>query len=422
MKPSITAFAAALAAGSLFTGAASAETVAEFYKGKVMSLFVGSAPGGGYDSYGRAVARHLGDHLPGSPTLVVKNMPGASGLRLAGYMYNAAKKNGSDIAGVHNTAVVEQLLGSKVQFDSRKFNWLGSANQLTSTCLSHKKSGITTVQQAMDKQLLIGATGSASSSTQLVAAFMNSLTGTKFKIIKGYPSTSSVLLAMERGEVGGLCGIGWDSVQTQVLDEVNKGDVIILVQTGQEKNPDLPNVPLVLDLAKNATDRAVLEFLVARQYMGRPYISPPGTPADRVAALRVAFDATMKDAKFQATAKKQHLPLSPISGKQVADHVNKLFAMPKDIIDRANAATQVNPSAIGEAKLTWKTVSGVAIGGVKKRKLAFSDGGKAVTADLSGTKITIAGKKAKSKALKAGMVCDIKYLGDGDAAESVTCK
>lgn len=424
MKPSVSAIAiaAGLALGALPVGPAAAQSVEAFYKGKTLNLYVGSAPGGGYDSYGRVVSRHFGAHLPGNPGIVVKNMPGASGLRLAGYMYNAAKKDGSDFAGIHNTAVVDQLLGSKVQFDSRQFNWLGSANQLTSTCISHKNSGVTTIQQAMEKELLVGSTGSSSSSTQLVAAFMNSLTGTRFKIIRGYPSTSSVILAMDRGEVGGLCGIGWDSVATQIYDRVKSGDIIILVQTGQEKSPDLPNVPLVLDLARNATDRTVLEFLVARQYMGRPYVAPPGTPADRVAALRAAFDATMKDAKFKAEADKARLPLSPISGKQVQDHVARLFAMPKDIIDRANAATQVNPSALAEAKLAWKTVKGVTIGGVKNRKLQFTDGGKAVSADLSGTKITVKGKAAKSKSLTAGLVCDIKYLGDGDSAESVTCK
>jgi tripartite-type tricarboxylate transporter receptor subunit TctC len=417
-----TAFTLAAALGGvLAAGATSAQSVEEFYKGKIMSIYVGSAPGGGYDAYGRAIARHFGDHLPGHPSIVVKNMPGASGLRLAGYMYNAANKSGIEIAGIHNTAVVEQLLGSKVQFDSRKYNWLGSANQLTSTCVARTSAGVTTVQQAMQKELLVGATGSASSSTQLVAAFMNSLAGTKFKIIKGYPSTSSVFLAMERGEVGGLCGIGWDSLQAQVLEEIKAGKITILVQTGTEKHPDLKDVPLVLDLARNDTDRKVLEFLVARQYMGRPYVAPPGTPADRVAALRVAFDATMADPKFKATAKKARVPLSPITGQQVQDHVDKLFTLPKDIIDRANAASQVNPAAIREIKLNWKTVKATTIGGVKKRKLAFTDNGRKVSADLSGAKITIKGKKAKSKALKAGMVCDVKYLGDGDAAGSVTC-
>lgn len=422
MKPLKPYVRAVAAASALLSGTASAQSVEEFYKGKTMSIYIGSAPAGGYDAYGRAMARHFGDHLPGHPTIVVKNMPGASGLRLAGYMYNAANKTGIDIAGIHNTIVVDQLLGSKVQFDARKFNWLGSANQLISTCISHKSSGITDIKQAMGKELLVGSTGSASSSTQMVAAFMNSLTGTKFKIIRGYPSTSSVILAMERGEVGGLCGIGTDSVQTQIADKVKKGEIIVLVQTGMEKSPDFPNVPLVLDLARNATDRKVLEFLVARQYMGRPYVAPPGTPADRVAALRTAFDATMKDPKFQASAAKARLPLTPITGRQVQDHVTRLFAMPRDIVDRANAATLVNPAAMAEAKLAWKTVKGVAIGGVEKRKLAFTDGGKAVTADLSDTNITVGGKEAKRSALKAGMVCDVKYLGDGDTAESVACK
>lgn len=414
---------AALAAAALTAAptGASAQSVEDFYKGKNLTLFVGSAPGGGYDTYARTVSRHFGEHLPGKPDLIVKNMPGASGLRLAGYMYNAAKKDGSEIAGIHNTAVIEQLLGSKVQFDARKYNWLGSANQLTSTCVSRASSGVKTIQDAMEKELLVGATGSASSSTQMVAAFMNSLTGTKFKIIKGYPSTSSVFLAMERGEVGGLCGIGWDSLQAQVLDDIKAGRVIILVQTGMEKNPELNDVPLVLDLAKNAEDRRVLEFLVARQYMGRPYVAPPGVPADKVKALRASFTETMRDPKFQAAAKKARIPLSPITGQQVEDHVNNLFAMPKSIIDRANAATQINPNAVGEAKLEWKTVKGAKIERVQKRDVFFNDGGKTVKAGIRRAKITIDGKKAKYKAVKAGMTCDISYLGDGDAAQSLKC-
>ena len=411
--------------GALFSMAASgasAQSVEEFYKGKTVDMFVGSAPGGGYDTYARTISRHIINHIPGKPTMVVKNMPGASGLRLAGYMYAKASRDGLDIAGIHNTAVVEQLLGNKVQFDARKYNWLGSANQLTSTCVSRASTGITTIKDAQEKELLVGATGSASSSTQLVASFLNTLVGTKFKIIRGYPSTSSVLLAMERGEVGGLCGIGWDSLQAQASGDIKAGKVKVLVQTGIEKNKDLTDIPLVLDLAKTADDRRVLEFLVARQYMGRPYIAPPGVPGDRVAALRKAFMATMNDPKFQAASTKARVPLSPITGQQVQDHVAKLFKTPKAIIARANAATDVNKAAaVADAKLDWKMVKGVKIDGVKKRRVMFMDGGKKVSANMRRAKITIDGKKVKRKAVKAGLTCDITYLGDKDAAKKMTC-
>lgn len=414
--------ALAAVAAMTVSGIVRADAIGDFYKGKTMTLFVGSAPGGGYDSYARAVASRFTAHVAGHPDIVVKNMPGASGLVLAGYMYNRARKDGIEIAGVHNTIVVDELLGSKVQFKSTKFNWLGSANQLTSTCISSDASGVKNIQDAMKKQLLVGATGSASSSTQLVAAFMNSLTGTEFKIIKGYPSTSSVILAMARGEVGGLCGIGWDSLQTQVLPEIKAGKIHILVQTGMQKNADLPHVPLVLDLARTPEDRKVLEFLVARQYMGRPYVAPPGTPAAKVTALRAAFTATMKDPKFQQVAKKRHLPLSPITGQQVQDHVAKLFRTPKAIIARANAATQVNPAAMAEAKLNWHNVKGAKIERVKGHNIYFTDSGKAVHANFRHAKVRIDGKKAKRKAVKAGLTCDIRYLGDGDAAQRLTCK
>ncbi|MFM1814867.1 MAG: hypothetical protein RLZ98_1562 [Pseudomonadota bacterium] len=417
----LTAMVAATVGAASAVGA-SAQSVEQFYKGKTLSIFVGSAPGGGYDTYARTIARHMPDHIPGKPNAVVKNMPGASGLVLAGYMYNKAAKDGSEIAGIHNTAVVEQLLGNKVQFDSKKYNWLGSANQLTSTCVSHVSTGINTIEEAMKKELLVGATGSASSSTQLVASFLNSLVGTKFKIIRGYPSSTSVFLAMERGEVGGLCGIGWDSLQAQVLQEIQQGKIKILVQTGIEKNPDLKDVPLVLDLAKSPEDRSTLEFLVARQYFGRPYVAPPGTPADRVEALRTAFMATMNDPAFQAASKKAKVPLSPISGKQAQDFITRLFDTPKTIIARANAATDVNSTAkVGDAKLNWKTVKGIKIDGVKKSLIQFNDGGKAVSANIRGTKITVDGKKVKRKSVTAGLTCDVVYLGDRDAAQSLTC-
>ncbi len=420
---SLAAFAfATLLAPAVLVPAAQADAVAEFYKGRQIDLYVGSAPGGGYDTYGRAIARHFGDHLPGNPGLVVKNMPGASGLRLAGYMYNKARKDGLDIAGIHNTAVVDELLGSQVQFKSVEYNWLGSANQLTSTCVASAKSGVRTIQDAMEKELLVGSTGAASSSTQLVAAYMNSLIGTKFKVIRGYPSTGSVFLAMERGEVGGLCGVGSDSLSAQVGQDIKDGRIIVLVQTGMKPAPDLaPDIPVVVDLAKNEEDRTVLEFLVARQYMGRPYVAPPGTPADRVAALRTAFTATMNDPKFQSTAKTMQVPLAPITGEEVEAHVKKLFAMPRSILDRANAATQVNPAALQDAKLDWKTAKGARIEDAAKGTIRFTDDGKTVSASVRGAKVTVGGKEAKGGEIKAGMTCDVTYLGDGDEADIVAC-
>ncbi len=399
-----------------------AQSVGDFYQGRTLALNVGSAPGGGYDSYARTISRFYSRHLPGSPTIVVRNMPGASGLRLAGYMYNAAPKDGSEIAGIHNTAVVEQLMGSQVQFNARAYNWLGSANQLTSTCISHANSGVTTFQQATEKELLIGATGSASSSTQLVPSFLNSLTGTQFRIIRGYPSTSSVILAMERGEVGGLCGIGWDSARTQIWDDIQAGRIHVIVQTGMTRNADLPDVPVSVELTRNAADRQVMEFLVARQYMGRPYIAPPGVPEDRVAALRAAFTATMNDPEFQAAAEQARLPLDPLTGQQVQDHVNALFELPPTVLARANAATQVNPDAVGDASLNWIDLKGVNVERMDRRTLHFSHQGASQTAVLGGAKITVNGSEAKIDQITSGMTCDVSFLGNGDVARSLDCR
>jgi tripartite-type tricarboxylate transporter receptor subunit TctC len=401
--------------------AAQAESLADVFKSRNMTLFVGSAPGGGYDRYARLLSRHFSNHVPGKPRIVVKNMPGASGLILARHMFHKAAKDGSTIAGVHNTIVTEEIIAGKADYKSTGFNWLGSANQLTTTCIAATNSPIKSFADARDTAFVVGGTGAASSSTNLVPAFLKTLTGAQLRIIKGYPSTTSVVLAMQRGEVHGLCGIGWDSLKAQAHDLLRDGKIKVVIQIAKEPNPELKDVPFVMDLASSPENARVLQFLVARQYMGRPYLAPPGVAADRVAILRAAFTATMADPAYQKDAQRSHIPLSPITGEQVQNHIATLFRTPESVKARAGQATKIQSQDVAEARLNWITVKGARIDRIRKRTVYFMDGGQKVKASARRAKITINGKKAKRKALKAGMACDIVYLGNGDAAKSIAC-
>lgn len=404
------------------TSPAMADAVSDFYKGRSLTLFVGSAPGGGYDRYSRLLSRHFHRHVPGKPTsTVVKNMPGASGLILAAHMHRKAPRDGRTIAGVHNTVVTQEILGRGSRYKSLEFNWLGSVNQLTTVCIASDKAKVQSWPDAKKMTLVVGGTGADTSSTNLVPAFLKTLTDGKIKIIKGYPSTSSVILALQRGEVDGLCGLGWDSLKAQAFSLLQKKKIKVIIQIAKKPHPELKGVPFVMDMAKSPDDARVLEFLVARQYMGRPYIAPPGVPADRVAALRKAFMATMADAKYKADATKVRTPLSPITGQEVTAHIKRLFATPKSVIARANEATKLKAGDVSKVKLKWILVKGTKIERIKKRNVFFKHGTKTVRAGARRAKIYVDGKKVKRKALKAGMVCDITYLGHRDAAKTIKC-
>lgn len=405
-----------------FSAGAGAQSVEAFYKSKGLTIFIGSEPGGGYDTYGRLVQRHLAKHVPGNPSIVVKNMPGASGLRLANHMYARAEKDGSEIAIVQNTIVLESLMGnSAAQYEPTKLAWLGSVNSLTSTCVVSDRSPVQSMEEAQQKELLIGGQSSRSS-TVLVPNSLNTLAGTKFKIVKGYPSTTSVFLAMERGEVHGLCGVGSDTIFGAHAQQLRDGKIKVIVQINGAPIDELKGVSWMMDYVTNEQNRETMEFIVGRQYFGRPFVAPPGTAPDKVAALRKAFMDMMADKNYLADAAKQQIPVSPVSGEQVQAFIDKLFKMPKDVVDRANRAAEGDPALLADAKLNWITVKGVTLAKAGGRTIAFEDKGKMVIARVGEAKITIDGKKADGKGLKAGLTCDVVYLGNGDEAQSVTCQ
>jgi tripartite-type tricarboxylate transporter receptor subunit TctC len=319
--------AAVLAAAVVAPGVALAQE-------KPFSLYVGYSTGGGYDVYGRLVARHIGKPLPGHPNVVVNNMPGAGSLRLANWLYTVAPKDGTVFGTVARGVAFDTLLGQPgASFEATKFNWIGSANDEVSVCVSWNTSGVTTFQQALEKGLIVGGTGGSADTDQFPRAF-NGVLDAKFKIVTGYPGGNDINLAMERGEVQGRCGWSWSSVSSTKPDWVKDKKINVLVQLALAKHPDLPDVPLILDFAKDDLQRGVFKLVFARQLMGRPFLAPPGVPEDKVAALRKAFMETMKDKEFLAEADKAKLEITPVPGEEVQKVVAEAYAMPPEVIKR----------------------------------------------------------------------------------------
>jgi tripartite-type tricarboxylate transporter receptor subunit TctC len=314
-----------------------AQGAADFYKGKTVDLYIGYSSGGAYDLYARLLARYMARHVPGNPTIVPKNMAGAGSLLLANWLYNVAPKDGTAFGIIGRGTGFDPILGNKrAQFDGTKFNWLGSANNEVSVCVSWHTAGVSTFADLLSRELVVGGTG-ASADTDQFPKITNGVLGTKFKIVTGYPGGNEISLAMERGEVQGRCGWSWSSVKATHRSWYDEKKIHLLVQLALEKHDDLPNVPLVVDLATTDEQRKILELIFARQVMGRPFLAPPGLPADRVAALRKAFADTMKDQEFLAAAEKAKMEITPVSGERVEKLVKDLYATPKDISAKAAA-------------------------------------------------------------------------------------
>ncbi len=318
-----------------------AQGPAEFYKGKNVDLMIGYSVGGGYDVYARLIARHMGKHVPGNPTMVAKNMEGAGSLRLANWLYNVAPKDGTAFGTIGRGTGFDPLLGHKAaQFDGTKFNWIGSANDEVSVCVVwNGRTPITKFEDLLTKQLNVGGTGSAADTDQF-PRILNGALGTRMKIITGYPGGNDINLALERGEVDGRCGWSWSSLMSTRPAWVAGKKITLLVQLALNKHPDLPDVPLVTDLAKTEEQRQILRLIFARQALGRPYLAPPGIPPDRVAALRKAFMDTMQDKDFLAEADKAQLEITPIAGDAVQKLVGEVYQTPPAIVQKAAALLQ----------------------------------------------------------------------------------
>lgn len=308
------------------------DSAEKFYKGKQVELVVGYPPGGGYDRYARTVGRHIGKHIPGQPNVIVKNMPGAGSLVFANYLYNVAPKDGS-VFGIFAGGIAMDALigGKKTNFDSRKFTWLGSANESTSACFAMQDAKVNNLADLMKTELVVGAS-SGGSSTFAWPTAMNNVLGTKFKIVAGYPGSRAIVLAMEKGEVKGLCGYFLSSIRSVRPKWLPEKTVKIIVLESVKPHPDFPGVKTVMDYAKTEDDKKILNIVFGWQVMGRPFAAPPGIPADRATALREAFWKTMKDPAFLADAKKVRIQIEPRTHKQVQDYLDEAWKTPKPLV------------------------------------------------------------------------------------------
>jgi len=332
------AFALPLATLGLLAlaGPACAQSSADVFAGKSLTMIIGFGPGGGYDLWGRAVARHIGKHLPGKPNVVPQNMPGAGSFNATNHIYSVAPKDGSVMGIIARDAPLGPLTGATgARFEATKISWIGSPTTETNVCIASRTAKVKNVKDLYEHELIVGDTG-VGTGTHAYPKALNGLLGMKFKLIAGFPSSSDVFLAIERGEVDGICE-SLDSVTGKRPDWISTGRVVILFQGGAEPNHELKNVPFVVDLGRNAQEKQAIEFLYAGQGIGRPFVAPPDLPADRLRMLREAFDKTMKDPEFLEDTKKQKLDVDPVGGPQLEALIKKIYATPQDVVDKIGA-------------------------------------------------------------------------------------
>jgi tripartite-type tricarboxylate transporter receptor subunit TctC len=314
---------------------------ADFYKGKTIELIISTGVGGGLDTNARTVARHLSKHIPGNPTIVAKNMPGAGHVRAANYIYNQAPKDGTTIGTLIPAFIMAQLLNrtDAIQFDAAKMQWLASTSASNSTVYVSKSAGVDTVEDAKKKPVLMGGTG-AGSYTTLYPIVMNHVLGTQFKIVSGYSSTAEIGLAMERGEVQGRAGNNFNSLKSENPELLRDGKIAILAQVGLERDPEFKSVPLMTDFAKNDEERQILRLFSADVVIGRPFMTTPAVPADRVAILRKAFVDLAKDPDFLKDTKQANIDVELVEGEKVQKIVEDLVGTPPDIVAKAKLAME----------------------------------------------------------------------------------
>jgi tripartite-type tricarboxylate transporter receptor subunit TctC len=329
---------ARLAGGAIFsllllTTPVAAQPGGDTFAAKSVAMIIGFGPGGGYDLWGRTVGRHIGRHLPGAPTVIPQNMPGAGSYAAASYIFNIAPKDGSVLGIIARDAALGPLSGATgARFDPTRLSWIGTPTKETNVCVAYHTSQVKSVLDLYDKQLIVGDTGPGTGTRSYPKA-LNELLGMKFKLVGGFPASSDVFLAMERGEVEGICE-SLDSIKIRRPDWIPTRKISILFQGGAEPNPELDGVPFVLDLALTGEQRQALEFLYAGQGIGRPFVAPPDLPPDRLKMLRDAFKATMTDPAFVAEAQKSKLDLEPEDGEHLAVLIAKIYATPKPIVDK----------------------------------------------------------------------------------------
>jgi tripartite-type tricarboxylate transporter receptor subunit TctC len=325
--------------------AAAPDAVEQFYKGKQISVIVGSSSGGGYDTYARLLARHFGSAMPGNPMVVVQNMSGAGSNRAAAFIYGVAPKDGTAIGAIFPGAVLQPLLSdAQLQHDPSKFIYLGNANSDVYVCFVRADAPVQKFPDVLTQELIVGASNPGAT-TYDMPAMLNSVLGAKFRIVTGYPGSREMTLALERGEIQGTCGIGWTGIETMHPDWFKQDRIRVLVQLSTDGHADLNKrgVPRAVDFAKTDDDRKVMELVFSQGIFGRPFIMPPGVPAERVAALRTAFMAAFRDKNLQSEAAKMQLDVDPMTGADLQALVTRIYATPPHLIERARQALTVKP-------------------------------------------------------------------------------
>ncbi|MDX1484604.1 MAG: hypothetical protein R3229_08995 [Alphaproteobacteria bacterium] len=420
----------AIGAGALaLTGAALAPQAADgadFYRGKRITHYITSGSGGSVDLMNRLGARHVGRHIPGNPRVLAKNKTGAGGIVGANYIYLQAPKDGTETGGSLMAVPMAPMYygkegrGKNIKFDPRKFNWIGSPARFIAVAQSWHTSPVKTWQDLYEHELVVGSSGMGSSST-VDAVFLRNLLGFKYKVIIGYPSGGDIDLAMVRGETQGRATNAWAGIMSRHPDWLRDGKTLILYQQGLEKDPVVPeSVPLLYDLISDPEKKQLLKLKMAQFELGYPVYAPPGVPKDRVEILRKAYAATYRDPKYLAEAKKARVIVGPISAQKLEKIIEDVYSSPPELM--AKLRSYLKPKAkIAKAKPTMVTTEIIAL--KKKGKvIEFKNAGKTTSAKVGRrTKITVAGKKAKRGALKAGMTCAIAYF-EGASAKTIKCK
>jgi tripartite-type tricarboxylate transporter receptor subunit TctC len=340
------AISAALIAAPLlaisFAGVASADAVEDFYKGKRVSMFVGSETGGGYDAYARLVTRHIGKLIPGNPNFIVQNMPGGGGLKVTNHMYTIAAKDGTAMGTVQRGLLTTPLLEARslqIQYDPLKFNWLGSLNTETGLIVVWHSAPHKTMKDLFEKELLVG---SSSPSTDFMPLFLNNVLNTKFKIIAGYKSSTEAYLAVERGELQGRVSTGWAGDKDILQPWMDANKVRFLAQLAMTKSPEFPDLPLILEFARTDQERQAMELILSAQHWGRPFLMPPQVPEARVAAVRKAFAAMTKDAEFLGEAQKLRMDIEVVTGEDIDTILRRVYATSPEIVEIARQAISVD--------------------------------------------------------------------------------
>ena len=318
---------------------ARADAVEDFYRGRTVSIIIGYSVGGGYDTYARLLSRFIGSHIPGKPNVVAQNMPGAGSIKAANYLYSVAPKDGTQFGTFGRAVPVAPLLNvSGAAFDGTKLTWLGSISKDTTLCITSDRSQVKTWDDFLKKPSTLGGEGAGSDPDMYTLLYKN-VFGAQVKLVTGYPGTNDTTLAMERGEIDGFCGLSWSTMRARHSQWLRDKSVNIIVQAGMEKEPELNDVPFVLDLAKEQERQQILKVILVSQEMARPFAAPPGIPAERKAALIKAFAETMTDPDFLAEAKRQVLDINPVSAKDVDAMLREVYATPKDVIAKAAKMT-----------------------------------------------------------------------------------